>query len=185
MKTLEKSKPLYHGQHVTREEYLDLPEDGFKYDMIEGVLYMTPSPLYEHGKIQGKFIQLLNNFLDKKLIAEVVSEIDVLLPDGGDVLRPDISLILNENLSIVKKHIHGAPDLIVEILSESSKQRDLGVKADRYLACGVKEYFIVDPEEKSLQLWLNQKEKWQKNQGEEIKSILLDGFIVKHSDFWK
>ena len=108
-----------------------------------------------------------------------MSQIDIFLPDGGDVLRPDISFILNENLSIVKGHIHGVPDLICEVLSDSTRSRDLGVKADRYLLNGVKEYWIVDPKVKEIQVWinLNQKE-WEKISGDVLNSKLLSGFLI-------
>ena len=175
----EKLTPRYEGLKVTREEYLDLYDDGFKYDMVEGVLHMSPSPFYEHGKVQNKFGHLIQTYLDKSPIGEVVTEVDVLLPDGQDVFRPDITFILNENLHIVKKHIHGSPDLICEILSDSTRARDLGVKADRYLKNGVKEYWIIDPDNKTSELWVNNQTNWIKSDEDSLESNLLKGFKIK------
>lgn len=168
----------YHGLKVTREEYLDLDDDGNKYDMVDGVLIMAPSAEFEHGKLQVLFSHLLRTYLDKKPLGELAAEIDIFLPDGGDVLRPDASFILNENTHIIKKHIHGAPDLVVEVLSESTRSRDLGVKADRYLKCGVKEYWIIDPQTRTVQAWINRLNLWEKREGSAPESELLPGFSV-------
>lgn len=179
-------QPRYVGLHVSREEYLDLEEDGFKYDMIEGVLRLAPSGEFEHGKLQGNLITEINLFLKKNQIGKAVTEIDVFLPDGGDVLRPDISFILSENLSIVKTHIHGVPDLVCEILSTGSMKRDLGVKANRYLKNGIREYWVVYPKEKKLELWLNRnKKEWEKLSTPVLKSSVLKGFKINQKDFFK
>ncbi|MCS6983498.1 MAG: Uma2 family endonuclease [Leptospiraceae bacterium] len=173
------TKPRYEGLKVTREEYLDLEEDGFKYDVIDGVMHMAPSPNFEHGDAQIALGFMIRGYLQKNPLGKVACEVDVFLPDGGDPLRPDISLILNENLHIVKTHIHGTPDLVCEVLSAASRERDLGVKAERYLKCGVKEYWIADPDNKTLQVWYNAKDHWEKVQGVmEFHSKLLPGLVV-------
>ncbi len=168
----------YHGLRVTREEYLDLDDDGNKYDMVDGVLIMAPGAEFEHGKQQAMMVHLLRQYLDTHRLGEIALEIDIFLPDAGDVLRPDISLILNQNMGIVRKHIHGAPDLVVEVLSESTRSRDLGIKADRYLKCGVKEYWIIDPQAKTVQVWINRLNLWEKREGSTPESELLPGFSV-------
>ena len=130
--TVNEKLPLYHGRLTSREEYLDLPDDGFKYDMIDGVLYMSPSAFFEHNEVLVNFLSLLKAFIRGKKIGRIVSDTDIFLPDGGDVLRPDVSLVLTGNQQIIVGHIHGVPDLICEVLSKSMEIRDLGVKADRY-----------------------------------------------------
>ncbi len=170
--------PLYDGLRVTREEYCDLAEDGFKYDMIDGVITLTPSADFLHGGCQARFAFLLEAYLGEHPVARVVTEVDVLLPDGGDVLRPDLTLLLKEHLALVKTHIHGVPDLVCEILSDRTAARDLGEKADRYLACGVREYWIVDPRDRTAAVWYNEGNTWTKSSGEELASRVLDGFNV-------
>jgi Uma2 family endonuclease len=182
--TIEKHLPRYENLRVTREEYLDLVEDGFRYDMIDGVLQMSPSPEFEHAKNGNKLNFKILQYLEKNPIAEVVMECDVLLPDGGDVLRPDIIVILNENMNKVKMHIHGAPDIVAEVLSPSTRNRDLGTKADRYLNCGVKEYWIVDPKEKSISVWRNEGTVWKKETGEVLQSNVLLGLEVRNKDIF-
>ena len=179
-------KPRYEGLTLSREEYLDLDEDGFKYDMIEGVLHLAPSGEFDHGKLQGNLITEINIFLKKYSIGKAVTEIDVFLPDGEDVVRPDVSFILSENLHIVKTHIHGVPDLVCEVLSLGSMKRDLGVKAQRYLKNGVREYWIVYPKEKKIELWINKnKKEWNKLSSPVLKSSLLKGFKINQKDFFK
>ena len=181
----EKYLPRYENLRVTREEYLDLEEDGFRYDMINGVLQMSPSPEFEHSKRANRFNFQILQFLEKNPIGEVVFECDVLLPDGGDVVRPDISVILKENMNKVKMHIHGAPDIVAEVLSPSTKNRDLGVKADRYLNCGVKEYWIVDPKEKSISVWRNENRVWKKETGNVLQSYVLPGLKILSKDIFE
>jgi Uma2 family endonuclease len=183
---LSTNSPLYEGWKVSREEYLDLNADGFKYDMIEGVLHLVPSGDFEHGNYQLNFGFLLKGYLKSNPMGKAVTEIDVFLPDGGDVVRPDISLILLQNMSIVKTHIHGVPDLICEVLSPTTMKRDLGIKADRYLKNGVSEYWIVYPKEQKIELWINQSKKsWEKSNSNLLKSSVLKGFKVNQKQFFK
>ena len=176
-------KPLYQGMKVTREEYLDLKDDGFKYDMIDGVLYMSPSAFSEHGECQANLSYLFKKYFIKEKNGKVIHEVDLFLPDGEDVLRPDITVILKENYEIIKGHIHGVPDIVVEILSESTYKRDLGIKADRYLSNGIKEYWIIDPDqgshEKIISLWINiDKKSWKKLEGDRLESTILPGLTI-------
>ena len=179
-------KPRYEGWKVSREEYLDLDEDGFKYDMIEGVLHLAPSGEFEHGKLQLTFGFNLIAFLETNDMGKAVTEIDVFLPDGGDVVRPDVSFLLTENLHIVKTHIHGVPDLVCEVLSAGSIKRDLGIKAQRYLKNGVKEYWIIYPKERKLELLVNKnKKEWEKLSTNILKSTFLKGFKINQKEFFK
>jgi Uma2 family endonuclease len=81
-------------------------------------------------------------------------------------------------------HIHGVPDIVVEVLSDSTRERDLGAKADRYLSNGVKEYWIADPSKKTLDLWINEltdspKRSWRKINADEIQSKVLPELVIK------
>jgi len=91
---------------------------------------------------------------------------------------PTFLSLLNENLRMIQSHIHGTPDLICEVLSPSTRERDLSEKAGRYLKCGVKEYWILDPKGPEILLWINRGGKWEKNKGDTISSEMLSGFKV-------
>ncbi|TGL63039.1 Uma2 family endonuclease [Leptospira ognonensis] len=182
---LTKESPKYKGWKVTREEYLSLPDDGFVYDMIDGVLVLSPSGFFDHGSLASRFGYFLQSFLERIPVGQMTTETDMFLPDGGDVLRPDISFILKENLSIVKGHIHGVPDLVCEVLSDFTRDRDLGVKAYRYLLNGVREYWIVDPKAKVIFLWINRdKREWEKRSATVLESELVKGFSVKREEMF-
>jgi Uma2 family endonuclease len=180
----ERSTPRYENLKVTREEYLDLVEDGFRYDMEGGVLKLSPSSGFDHADQANQLNYEIKKFLDKKRIGKVVMECDILLPDGGDVLRPDITVILNENLGIVKTHIHGVPDLVVEVLSPSTRLRDLGEKSERYLKNGVPEYWIVDPESHRIEVRYNRKTEWEAISDKQLKSEVLPGLVVEAIDIF-
>jgi Uma2 family endonuclease len=147
---------------------------------------LAPSGEFEHGSYQLNFGSKLIQFLEEYNYGKAVTEIDVFLPDDGDTLRPDISFILTENLYIVKTHIHGVPDLVCEVLSPTSIKRDLGIKAQRYLKNGVKEYWIIHPKEKKIELWVNKhKKEWDKLSTNILKSSLLKGFKINQKEFFK
>jgi len=178
------AKPRYHGLRVTREEYLDLEEDGFKYDVVDGVMIMAPSANFDHGRNSGTLMGRIQSYLRRNPIAAAATEVDVFLPDDGHVVKPDISIILNENLHIARTHIHGAPDVAIEITSPSTAHLDFGEKAERYLACGVKEYWIIDREEEQVHIWSNRGTEWAKQTGVEAASKILPGFILRKNEIF-
>ncbi len=185
MFTIQKNEPRYIGLKVTNEEYIKLEDDGFKYDMIKGVLHLAPSPFSPHSYIQTILSVELAEFVLKKKLGIVFQELDVHLPDGGDVLRPDITVVLKENKQIIKNWIFGTPDLVCEVLSESTKERDLKDKAERYLKNGVKEYWIIEPIEKWMEVWINKKDFWEKKKAEVLSSEILKGFSIDTKNFFK
>ena len=166
----------YEGRRVSRSEYLSLPDDGFKYDMIDGVPHVAPSHSADHAQYQVSFAVKLRFYLKKHPRGRVFTELDVFLRDGGDVVRPDVCFVLSENLDIIATHIHGTPDLVCELLSDSTESSDLSIMAERYLACGVREYWIVDPRTYSIQLWRNDgRVRWRKESAEILQSDFLPG----------
>ncbi len=177
-------QPQYHGRRVTLEEYLDLPDDGFRYDMIDGVLYVATSHTPKHGRAEPRFAHIVLNYLDEHPVADVFLETDVLLPDGNDIVRPDVCVIRNERLHMAgERIIRGAPDLVAELLSDSTAQRDLGVKSERYLASGVHEYWLPDPRDQSLRVRHRVEKrgfpKWEEVRGASLESRLFPGLVIE------
>lgn len=155
--------PRYHGLSVDRESYKRLVNDGFRYDMVDGVLFLAPSPFYRHNENQFRFLSALSEFLGKRSGIRMVADVDLFLPDGEDVLCPDISVLLPENTADTNSWITGVPDLIAEVLSDSTRQRDTGTKAERYLQNGVREYWLLDPNRNRVQVWYNSGSSWKKS----------------------
>ena len=140
----------------TYADYSSLPE-GSHYQLIGGDLVMTPAPSTYHQRISKRIEFIFVGFLEKKSdMAEVLyAPIDVYFSDK-EVYQPDIIVISRERIDIIgEDKIEGAPDLIVEILSPSTAYYDLRHKKDVYARGGVREYWIVDPLEKSIEIHTN------------------------------
>lgn len=145
----------------TYEDYLKMtPEDG-RYELIEGELLITPSPAWKHQRISRKIVYRLEEYVVKRELGEVFyAPLDVYL-DNQNVVQPDILFIKKERLNIIgEKNVQGAPDLVVEILSESTAYRDTIHKKKIYARFGVKECWLVAPEDKLVEVYT------LKNQGE-------------------
>ena len=133
-----------------RERYLELPE-GYPAELIEGEIVMSPSPDVKHQRISGSIYKEL---LKHENEGEAFYEIDVHF-DEENVLRPDVIFIKNENKKIIgEKWIEGAPDIVVEIVSVGSSGRDFVEKKQIYEKFGVKEYWIVVPDEEKVYVFL-------------------------------
>lgn len=138
-------------QPVTYEVYAAMPDDGQRYEVIEGVLeVMSPSPTFTHQDIS---MQLTFSFFrhcesDYKILS---APLDVIL-SNTNVLQPDLILIHRSRLHIVtSRGIEGVPDLVVEILSPGSRKRDKVKKLTVYEKHGVPEYWIIDPQTRVLE----------------------------------
>jgi len=167
----------------TYEDYLKTPDDQ-RYELIEGDLVMTPSPVPYHQWISKNIEFELEKFVREKKTGKIFyAPCDVYL-DNDNVLQPDILFIAKERLNIIgEKNIQGAPDLVIEILSESSAHRDMVKKKKLYAQFGVKEYWIIDPEEKTVEIYSRKDETFtltkrfaEKNT---LESPLLPGLKIK------
>ena len=140
----------------TYEDYAKLPE-GAPYQLIGGELIMTPAPTPYHQIVSGRIEFLLRQFVYERNLGEIIhSPIDVYFTEE-DVFQPDIIFISKKRLNIIgETKIEGAPDLIIEILSPSTAYYDLGRKYEVYEKSGVKEYWIIHPERKSIEIYQNE-----------------------------
>ena len=136
-------------QYCTYEEWLAI-DDGNRYELINGELYMMASPTPQHQAVAFEIGRQLGNFLIDKLCRVYPAPFDVKLHKEEDtVFQPDISMICDPS-KITKKGCEGAPDFIVEILSPSTESHDRITKFRAYRSAGVQEYWIVDPDKKNV-----------------------------------
>ena len=169
--------------------YKILPE-GAPYQLIEGELIMTPAPNPGHQMISGNLFKKFSSFVDeRKLGILLYSPIDVYL-DDENAFQPDIVFISKERQEIIKKDgIYGAPDLVVEVLSPSTAHYDLKEKFRVYERSGVREYWIVEPEMNSVEIYSNEKEHFSliaRAEGEgKVESVLLKGFKLTLEEVFK
>lgn len=148
--TQSRTKP---GVIFTYEDYAQFPDDGKRYEIIEGELFMVPSPMTKHQLVSQAIEAKLERFFLKKhpMAVYLHAPVDVILSDTN-VVQPDICVILNEHRSIItEKNIAGAPDFLIEILSPSNRAMDVRKKRALYEKYGVKEYWIVDPDIETIQ----------------------------------
>lgn len=142
----------------TYEEYARLPQPsearGTRFEVIDGDLYVTPSPSLRHQEIVTDLVTLLNVFVRSNRLGRVLgSPFDVIFAEG-DYVEPDIMFVRSGREDILtQRGIEGPPDLLVEVLSPSTAARDLRIKLDRYRLFGVAEYWVVDPDERTVRVW--------------------------------
>jgi Uma2 family endonuclease len=132
-----------------------LPE-GTLCEVIDNVLYMSPAPKYTHQRLLGLMFRNISQHVEKSLIGEaIIPPFDVYFEHLLSAVQPDLLVLLNESRHILKQdgYIHGAPDLIIEVLS-SDKKRDKVKKKSLYERAGVKEYFVVNPDTREITGWV-------------------------------
>jgi Uma2 family endonuclease len=171
------------GRHFTYEDYAELPE-GAPYQLIDGELIMTPAAVPYHQVVSKRLLVALWEFAekDRELGTVLASPIDVRL-DDVNVFQPDIIFISKKSAGIIgPKNIEVAPDLVIEILSPSTAYYDLKQKKGVYAKSGVTEYWVVDPIEKSVEVYANAGGRFtldnRAESGETARSRLLEGFAV-------
>ena len=132
---------------LSLDEYVELPNDGKCYQIINGDLFVNPAPIPRHQRISKKLQMTLIRALEEEGKGEVYNApIDVIL-GRHNIVQPDLLFIRTERLKIIgPKNIVGPPDLIVEILSSSTRRTDVLVKSKTYAKFGVTFYWVVDPD---------------------------------------
>ncbi|NKQ35500.1 MAG: Uma2 family endonuclease [Chloroflexi bacterium] len=139
----------------TYEDYLRLPDDGRRYEIIQGVLYVANAPSYDHQFVVATLNRLMGNFAaDKQMGVVITAPFEVHLPGIAKPVQPDILFIAKERTPKPGTQIfEGAPDLIVEVLSPGSLRLDQHVKFGAYEQAGVREYWIVDPKTRAITVY--------------------------------
>jgi Uma2 family endonuclease len=135
-------------------EFARLPDDGNRYEVIDGELFVTPAPQPLHTLVGFKLATVLDAFVVRHGLGWVMpAPVDVLFGDG-DYVQPDVVFVRRENgESITDRGIEVPPDLVVEVLSPSTALRDRGLKRERYAYFGVPQYWIVDPVRQQVEIY--------------------------------
>jgi Uma2 family endonuclease len=139
----------------TYAEFARLPEDGNRYEVIAGDLYVTPPPETSHQEASARFFMELRGFATKEhKLGEVLYAPVAVLFGEGDYVEPDMVFLRNEHKHFrTRRGIEGPPDLIIEILSPSTASQDRGIKRERYAHYGVREYWIIDPDRRRVEAY--------------------------------
>lgn len=169
----------------TYEDYCRLPENGVRYEVIEGELHMSPAPITKHQRVSLKLATRFEKFAERHKTGFVMTApLDVILPNRATPVQPDIVFIAKKRRRIVKeKYVEGAPDILVEILSASNWHIDRGKKARVYAQAGVREYWIVDPEAETIELFALRQGAYvligKYAAGETVRSLALVGLRIR------
>ena len=139
--------------HWTYKDYAALPDDGHRYEIVDGVLYMAPSPNRGHQNAAFEIASYLRTHVKLAGLGQVyIAPFDVEL-NPRTVVQPDVVVVLNQNLDrITESHIIGAPDLVVEVSSPGSVGYDRAKKQSAYARAGVPEYWIADPWSRTVEV---------------------------------
>ena len=173
----------------TYDDYLTLPDDGRRYEIIEGELFMSPAPTTKHQFVKRSIQHYLHTFVITHNLGEVLdAPTDVVFSDTN-IVQPDILFIAKANLhKITEANIRGAPDLIVEILSPATADTDRGAKKLLYERYGVKEYWLVDPDPETVEIYTLQAGRYELAQRAEktgtVHSVLLPSFSMEVAEIF-
>lgn len=173
---------------LTVADFETFPEDGNRYEIIGGQLFVTASPIVLHQWLSARLLGALNEFLlERQLGIALSAPVDVQF-GRYDVVVPDVVVVLKENASAMQeKWVIGAPDLIVEIISPSTAEQDYVRKAALYASHGVREYWIVDPKEKTMLVQVLRDDGYVPVEQEAdgmTRSAILPGFAVATDDLF-
>ncbi len=170
---------------------LELPDDATHYyELLNGLLVRRNAPSGEHQFAQGKLLVKLIQFVETKGLGMIFSSPTSVVLSENDVPQPDLIFLLTENLSKVDPTcgIKGVPDLVIEIISPTSYRNDRVDKKELYRKHGVKEYWLVDPNYKSIEIFVLQNDQYQLHafgiENEKITSTVLEGLELELKDIF-
>ena len=143
------------GRRLTYDDFVRIPDDGKRHEIINGVHYVTPSPVLRHQELLGRLYLAIGKYLEAQpAIGQVfLSPLDTVF-SPWDVVEPDLIFVAADQLHILTApNIQGAPALVVEILSPSTRRRDRGIKRRLFDRGGVREYWLVDPQGRDVTIY--------------------------------
>lgn len=174
----------------TYEDYLGFPEDGNRHELIEGDHYVTPAPLTRHQRIVTTLLASIYQHCQQTQAGVVFSAPTDVVFSPSDVVQPDVLFIARTREDIVtRENIQGAPDFIIEILSDSTRHRDERTKRTLYERYQVSEYWIIDPDRETVKIFRLQDGLYRSTQEFRMKgpestltTPLLPGFSLTLKD---
>ena len=173
---------------LTYDDYCNAPEDK-RYELLDGDLVVVPAPREVHQRVLMNLSYLVFQSVKRSGVGHVyAAPFDVVLSDN-DVVQPDLLFISNERAHVITEdNLQGAPDLVVEILSPSTADRDLFIKRSLYAKHGVKEYWVVDTAAKTVTVLLRYSQGFTEagvcGEGQTLDSPTLKGFTINPDEIF-
>lgn len=175
-----------HGstRRLTYRDFVHFPDDGRRHELIDGKHYVTPTPSFRHQRLVMRLARAFWDYLDVHPAGEMFCVPVDCVMSPFDIVVPDLLLIANDQTNIVtKKNLRGAPALVVEINSPSTRGRDRRSKRDLYARAGVREYWMIDPDANTVTVFRRNPQgefpivaMLQASAGETLTTPLLPGF---------
>lgn len=171
---------------LTYDDFLLFPDDGKRHELIDGEHYVTPAPNARHQVILGNLYFLIRAWLEDHPVGQAfLSPFDVVF-SSFDVVEPDLLFISRGRTAEIVgiKNVTGAPDIVVEIGSPSTRRRDETIKRRLYERSGVAEYWIVDPDLEVVRVYRNREGQFERpvelrtDAGDALASPHLDGLEI-------
>jgi Uma2 family endonuclease len=141
---------------VTAEELARLPDNGYRYELVDGRLIRMSPVSFDHGRIVVRLAARLYGFLQNQPVGVVVTDVGFKLASNPDTVRgPDIAFLKNERVPSRGKRgfFKGAPDLVIEVLSPEDRPGETREKVAGYLARGVPLVVVIDPDDKTARMF--------------------------------
>jgi Uma2 family endonuclease len=180
------------ARKLTYEDYVLLPEDGQRHEIIDGEHYVSPAPFVPHQELLVELTMRLGSFVKAHHLGRfLIAPTDVLL-SVHDIVQPDLLFVSTERAGIVElENIKGAPDLVIEILSKGTRRLDERIKLEAYARCGVREYWLFDGFRKGVQVWKREDRGFQQQPslsaaaGDVLTSPLLPGLELPLAEIFE
>jgi len=151
------------GVKLTYDDFLLFPDDGKRHELIDGEHYVTPSPSRKHQAIVWNLITIIGPYLESHPVGRAFAAPFDVVFSNVDVVEPDLLFISNARLDVLTtKNVQGAPNLVVEIGSPSTRRRDEIIKRKLYERFGVEEYWVIDPEIETIAAYRHVGETYQR-----------------------
>lgn len=182
---IQKNMALAQERYTT--EYIEALPENVRAELIDGQIYFLAAPKIIHQRILTKLSTRLEHYIEEKgggcqtLVAPVAVRLNC---DDKTWLEPDIIVVCDET-KLQEDACCGVPDLVIEIVSLSTRQRDYGIKMLKYRTAGVKEYWIVDPEKRTVVVYWFEDENWNNLYSfeDEIAFHMFPEVTIRVADF--
>ena len=181
------------GMKLTYDDFVLFPDDGKRHELIDGEHYVTASPNTKHQQVVVELVFLIRSWLEQHPVGQLfVAPYDIVL-SHFDVVEPDLMYLSNGRAAQVMTaaHLRGAPELVIEIGSPSTRQRDETIKRHLYERTGVSEYWFVDPELDVVRVYVREGERFTRPQelaheaGDTLTTPLLPGLALPLSRIFR
>jgi len=175
---------------LTYADYVTLPDDRRRYEILDGELAVSPSPTSRHQLVSHNLDVALSNWVRAHGLGRMwAAPLDLILADTV-VTQPDLIYVSKSRSAIVSRRgLDAAPDLVIEILSDSTAARDRGVKMRIYARHGIPRYWIVDPDARTLEVYSLRDGAYEcaaaYRDGDALAVDVPDGFTINLAELWR